>query len=419
MIALVDCNAFFCSCERLFRPDLLNVPVGVLSNNDGIFVSRTKELKALGVGMEPYFKVKSLCQKHKVAVFSSNFSLYTNLSDRVMSTVALFAPELEIYSIDEAFLDLSGFENFDLEAYGQQIKDTVMRHTGIPVSVGIAETKTLAKIANNRAKKDAENGGVVVLKTLDEIDKALIKTPVEDIWGVGKATTTKLHILRIKNAKEYRDYKNDKNIQKIFTKTGRQTQDELRGVSCLGLNLEIEKKKEIMCTRTFGAPVFDLNTMRQSIANYVTSATEKLRNQDSVCSTVEIFFQTDTFKDAPQHFANGPHKFQTQTQDTRRIIKYSLNVLEQLFRYGYEFKRAGVKISGIDNKTNTQISLFEQTDSLKAEKLMKVIDRINAREGKGTIKSAACGVDNKSWKMKQNLKSPRYLTGWNQIPDVH
>ena len=416
MIALVDCNSFFCSCERLFRPDLNRIPVGVLSNNDGCFISRTKELKRLGVKMgEPYFKVRNLCEKNNVAVFSSNFSLYTNISDRVMKVLVQFAPEIEVYSIDEAFLNLSGFSNYNLAEYGKRIKDIVMKHTGIPVSVGIATTKTLSKIANNYAKKNIRCDGVVVLEHQHEIDKVLIETPVDNIWGVGKKTSIKLKLQNISNAKQFRDYDNDKNIQRIFTKKGRQTLDELRGISCLKLTEKVEKKKEIMCTRTFGSSIFDLSKMKQMIASYATTAAEKLRRQDSICAKVEVFFRTDIHKNTAQHFACDNYKFQTQTQDTRKIIKYSWQVLDLLFKYGYEYKRAGIRLTDLDQKSNTQINLFEKSDSHETLKLMEVVDRINRREGKETVKFAACGVDNRSWKMNQRLKSPRYVTGWEEL----
>lgn len=415
VIALVDCNSFYCSCERLFRPDLKNIPVGVLSNNDGCFVSRTKELKALGVKMgEPYFKVKELCEKNNVAVFSANFSLYTNISDRVMRTLMNFAPEVEVYSVDEAFLDLTGVQG-DLEKHCKIVRETILRDVGIPVSIGIASSKTLAKVANKIAKNYDRLGGVFYLSNQKRTDWALEKTKVGDVWGIGSRSSEKLNSLGINNAKQFRDYKNERQVQKIFTKLGRMTQDELKGKYCFGLSTVVEKKKEIISSRTFGAPVFDIGTLRQSIANYATLACEKLRHQKSVCASIEVVVRTNPFKNVTQYYAARGYKMNCHTNDTRMVIKYAWQVLDELYRHGYEYKKGMIRISEIRDSDQGQMSLFEQTDNSKSEKLMEVIDRINRREGPQTVKSMACGVDNKAWKMKQELKSPRYVTGWNEL----
>jgi len=418
--ALVDCNSFYCSCERLFRPDLWKRPVGVLSNNDGCFVSRTKELKALGVKMgEPYFKVRDLCEKNKVAVFSANFSLYTNMSDRVMSTLAQFTPELEIYSVDEAFLNLSGLEHRGPESYGRLIKKMVERHTGIPVSVGIAPTKTLAKIANHLAKKNDSTGGVVYLPDERTQNEALSKVAVEDIWGIGKRNSVKLRMLNIKTAKDFKDYKNDKQIQNIFTKVGRMTQDELRGRVCFKLSLVPSKKKEIISSRTFGQAVYDIKDLREAVANYASLACEKLRHQESVCSMIEVYVRTNPFKEVAQYHASESFKMGAHTADTRKVIKYAWEVLDKLYQHGYEYKKAMVRISGITDKNCGQLSLFEAGDSKESDKLMEVIDKINDKDGPGTLKFAACGVNNLAWKMQQSLKSPRYVSSWSEIPSVN
>lgn len=417
VIALVDCNSFYCSCERLFRPDLNERPVGVLSNNDGCFVSRTNELKALGVKMgEPYFKVKDLCRKNNVAVFSANFSLYTNISDRVMFTLSQFAPEVEIYSVDEAFLDLTGVKN--VEQYCRHIKYVIDRHIGIPVSIGIARTKTLAKIANHIAKKNEQFHGVFSCLEKNKREWALEKTSVDNIWGIGRQSTKKLHMINIKTAKQFRDYKNDSLIQKTFTKVGRQTQDELREILCFDLTLEIEKKKEIISSRTFGAPVFDKKSLLESVANYASTACEKLREQKSVCRKVEVWVRTNPFKDVEQYYAVDSYTMLAGSSDTRRIIKHSWEIIDKLYRQGFEYKKALVRISSFQDQKETQLSLFEETDQVQSEALMKVIDDINRREGPHTIKSFACGVNNKAWKMRQTLKSQRYVTGWNELPKV-
>ncbi|EQC47232.1 Y-family DNA polymerase [Bacteriovorax sp. Seq25_V] len=415
--ALVDCNSFFCSCERLFRPELANRPVGVLSNNDGCFVSRTPELKELGVKMgEPYFKVKALCEKHGVAVFSSNFSLYTNISDRVMTVLSEFAPELEVYSVDEAFLNLTGIKK-DLVEYAHEIKERVLKYTGIPVSIGIGPTKTLAKIANNIGKKSKKANGVVVLMDRKLQEVALERTEIEDVWGIGRKNSVKLRSLGIKNALEFKNYRNDFQIQKIFTKIGRMTQEELRGIPCFELNTVVEKKKEIMCSRSFGTVVTDLKNLRESIANYATSACEKMRKQGSACAVVEIFCHSDPFRySEEQYYARDHVKFLTPTTDTRKIIKYAWQVLENLYRLDINYKKAGVRLTSLTDDTNVQYALFEERDDVKSINLMRVIDQINAREGSGTIRSMSCGVDSKSWKMRQDLISPRYVSGWNSLP---
>lgn len=417
IIALVDCNSFYCSCERLFRPDLINRPVGVLSNNDGCFVSRTNELKALGVKMgEPYFKVKDICKKNNVAVFSANFSLYINISDRVMFTLLKYAPEVEIYSVDEAFLDLTGIEN--VEEYCRKIKREIDRDIGIPVSIGVGRTKTLAKIANHIAKKNEQFKGVFSCLEKEKREWALARTTVDKIWGIGRQSTKKLNYLNIKTAKDFRDYKNDSLIQKTFTKVGRQTQDELREISCLGLTLEEDKKKEIISSRTFGAPVFDKKSLRESVASYASVACEKLRGQKSVCSKVEVWVRTNPFKDVEQYYAVDSLTMLSGTADTRTIIKHTWEILDKLYRQGFEYKKALVKISSFQDTNESQLSLFENEDIKKSEQLMAVMDKINRREGPHTIKSLACGVNNKAWKMKQTLKSPRFVIGWNELAKV-
>lgn len=419
IFALVDCNSFYCSCERLFRPDLRDRPVGVLSNNDGCFVSRTNELKALGVPMgAPYFKYRRVCETNNVAVFSANFALYTNLSDRVMSVLAHYTPKLEVYSVDEAFLDLSGFDNYNLEVYCEEIRRKVYQLTGIPVSIGIARTKTLAKVANRIAKKGQQLQGVFSVLNEKNRQWALERTPVEDIWGIGRKKAIKLRALGIKTASQFRDYRNERTILKVFTKLGRQTQDELREISCFELTTQIAKKKEILSSRTFGSPVFDLKTLRESVANYASLACEKLRKQNSVCATVEVWIRTNPHKEIPQYYALDAHRFQSHTGDTRKVIKYAWKVLDELYQQGYEYKKAMIKLSGIQDREQSQVSLFEKPDSSQSEKLMQVIDQINQREGPHTIRSMACGVDNSSWKMRQDLKSKRFVTGWSELPKV-
>ncbi len=416
IIALIDCNSFYCSCERLFRPDLMNRPVGVLSNNDGCFVSRTNELKRLGVAMgAPYFQVKNICDKNNVAVFSANFSLYTNMSDRVMNTLFEFAPSIEIYSVDEAFLDLTGLDEGSIESYCRNIKKTVEQNTGIPVCVGIARTKVLAKLANRIAKKDESTKGVFSTLKKENLEHALSKSEIGDVWGIGRQSNIKFKILGIKTAKQLRDYQNSYLIQKQFTKVGRMIQDELREISCFPISDEVPKKKEIMSSRTFGSPVFEKSSLRESLASYAGLACEKLRKQNSVCQEVEIYIRTNPFKEIPQYVKSISITLESATCDTRKIIKEAFTLLDEIFVSGYEYKKAAIKLSKIQDKDEYQISLFGKNDSQEDLILMNLMDKINARDGDETLKVAACGTNKKAWFMKQTLKSPRYVTGWSEL----
>ena len=418
-VALVDCNAFFCSCEVLFRPDLRGKPVGVLSNNDGCFVSLNKELKALGVPMgAPYFKYKDVCKKNKVGVFSSNFSLYTNVSDRVMHTLSQFTPKIELYSVDEAFLDLTGFEDWGLEDYGREMKRTVEKNVGIPVCIGIGPTKVLAKVANRVAKKTPSTGGVVDVNDPKVREKALEFVQVEDIWGVGRANSVKMRSLGIKTAKDLRDYKNKKMIKRMFTKVGLQLKEELEGEPRFAIDTEVPKKKEIMVSRTFGKPVKDIDSLRQSIANYCSSACEKLRKQNSVCSGIEIFMRTDAHKNVPQYYGFDSRKILSATSDTRKVIKYALKILEQIYRPQYLYRKAGVRLTHIVDKEYAQMSLLEHPDSPRSDSLMRSLDFINAKDGSGTAKMAVCGVDNRAWAMNRRHMSQRFVSGWSQLMKV-
>ena len=419
IFVLVDCNSFYCSCERLFRPDLRFRPVGVLSNNDGCFVSRTSELKKLGVQMGvPYFQVKSICDKNKVAVFSANFSLYTNLSDRVMNTLFDFTPNLEVYSVDEAFLDLTGFDEKTILDYCRNIKETVERNTGIPVGIGIARTKVLAKLANRIAKKDVTTNGVYSVLTKENLEYALGRVEIGDLWGVGRQNNIKFKAMGIHTAKDLRNYKNDLLIQKQFTKIGRMIQDELREISCFPLNNETPKKKEIVSSRTFGNPVFELSSLRESVACYASLASEKLRKQSSVCQKIEVYIRTNPFKEIPQYMRAESIILDNPTCDTRKIIKAAWDILDKIFVHGYEYKKAMVKLSKIQEQNEHQISLFGGNDSDDDLRIMLVMDKINQREGHETLKVAACGVNKAPWYMKQVFISPRYMTGWNELPKI-
>lgn len=419
MIALIDCNSFYCSCERLFRPDLATTPIVVLSNNDGCAVSRTDEAKALGVKMgQPYFEFKHLCKGSGLVVFSSNFSLYTNISDRVMGTLAELAPQIEVYSVDEAFLNLSSFKNVDLFTHGVTIKNAIEQNIGIPVGVGIAKTKALAKVANKLAKKK-KSIGVVVLNNQSEIDNALKIFPVEDLWGVGKASALKMKVLGIKTAYDLAYYKNEKLILKTFTKTGLMIKHELLGIPCHIFGAEVEKKKEIMCSRTFSSAKYDINSLKEAVANYVTLAAQKMRRQGSACSRIEVFFYTSPYQEMARDSVFDFYKLSIPTLDTLYLIECALKLVQANFKNGYGYKKAGIKLSAFSDHSLMQLGLFDnQVINSERESLMNIMDKINIREGDFTIKSAACGSDGKAWEMNRDHKSGRFLSSWNSLCKV-
>lgn len=410
-IALVDCNSFYCSCERVFHPQTRKRPIIVLSNNDGCAIAFSREAKAIGLGQmcEPFFQVKDRIRKHNVAVFSSNYTLYDDMSKRVMTLLKNYTPELEVYSIDEAFLSLEGFDHYDLMEHGRKIRKDVLKITGIPVGVGISRTKVLSKVANKISKK---NSGVCLLMKESEIDEALKQFPVKDIWGIGSAGTRKLAMLGINTAYEFKMYRNENMIQRLLTKTGREVQEELRGVSCLPME-EVEDKKNIANTRSFGQDVYDKRELKEAIATFCSKAAEKLRYQDGVCMGLTVFVHTNAFKEVPQYYGIGGHTFSSGTSDTVRIIKAAHQVLDEIYRHGFAYKKGGVILNHIVSKNENQLDLFNE-DPSDNERLSKVLDSINSRFGPHTIKSAACGI-NQSWKLVADYKSRRFTTNWNEI----
>jgi DNA polymerase V len=411
---LVDCNSFYCSCERVFRPDTRNRPVIVLSNNDGCAIAFSKEAKAIGLGQmcAPYHQIKDLIKKHNVAVFSSNYTLYDNMSKRVMDTLRQFSPELEIYSVDEAFLQFEGFDHFDLVDYGKKIRSKVLTTTGIPVGVGISTTKVLSKVANKMAKK---NSGVWSMITEKEIDNVLKIFPVKDIWGVGSRSALKLNMLGIKTAYEFKMYRNESLIQKMLTKTGREIQEELRGVSCLAME-QPEDKKNTGTSRSFGAAVYSKQELKEALAHFAGHAALKLRRQQSVCFSLSVFIHTNRFKEVPQYFGEGRMSFSTGTSDTIKIIRASHKVLDEIYRPGFEYKKAGVLLNHLIPKGQNQLDLFAP-DPGDNEQLNQVMDLINLKYGAHTIKSAACGI-NPNWKTIADYKSQHYTTAWNDLLKV-
>jgi len=359
IVALVDCNNFYVSCERVFNPKLHNKPVAVLSNNDGCIVSRSQEIKDLKIPMgAPGFKYEGLIKKNGGTLLSSNYALYADMSARVMEVLSMFSPEVEIYSIDEAFLGLNGFKNRDLESYGRKIKRTVFQWTGIPVSVGISKTKTLAKVANHFAKRFSAFQGSLCLLEDERIEKALSKTPVYDIWGIGRQYNKFLRQHKIETALQLRDA-DDKFIEHYLTSVGLKTVWELRGYACIDLDEAPAAKKSIVTSRSFGKQVSSLRELQEAVSEYVTRAAEKLRKQKSVAGLLMVFLSTNRFKEGPQYNNSLSATLFPPTAYTPELIKTALNLLEELYLPGFEFKKAGVMLADIIAEKDVPLSFMD------------------------------------------------------------
>lgn len=414
-IALVDCNNFYASCERVFNPALADKPVAVLSNNDGCVVARSQEVKELGVKLgTPIFQIADLVHHEDIQVFSSNYSLYGDLSQRVMDTLTQFTPVMEVYSIDEAFLDLSHLAADELEACGRQMRAVVKQWTGIPVSIGIAETKTLAKIANRFAKKSHRAAGVVNLAGSPHVDRALELVPVGKVWGVGRRYSRFLERNDILTARDLRDA-GDVWIKKHMGVVGLRMVKELRGISCLQFELDAPAKKEICVSRSFGEPVTTITAMRESVAAYTTRAAEKLRRQGSAAGGVMVFMLTNRFKDEPQYVNSIVRRLPVPSDATDELIQCALAGTEQIFRQGFRFKKAGVVLTGLVPAAQIQTDLFHYRDFETSARIMEALDGINARMGPGSLTFAAIGIRQR-WKTKFNYRSPRYTTRWDELP---
>lgn len=419
LFAMVDCNNFYVSCERVFEPSLWGAPVVVLSNNDGCVIARSNEAKALGIAMgEPAFKRERFFRANGVRVFSSNYALYGDLSRRVMEILGTFSPDLEIYSIDEAFLRIDGLPFRNTQNFARTIRETVTRWSGIPVSVGVAETKTLAKIANRKAKKDPASGGAYVLPVPGaERDILLEALDTRDIWGVGRRYAAMLARNGIHTARALRDAP-DPFVRRTMTLTGLSTVLELRGKSVLALEDAPPAKKAICSSRSFGRPVTRLEELQESVSAYVSRAAEKLRAQRSVAGRLTVFVQTNPHKDEPQ-YSNGrdmalPHP----TAHTPTLVRAARVLARGIYKQGYRYKKAGVLLTALEPAEGRQLPLFaDGADDLTANALMDVLDHANAKWGRGTLQMAAAGLG-RPWQMRQASKSPRYTTRWDELPEV-
>ncbi|MFI4938638.1 MAG: Y-family DNA polymerase [Candidatus Berkiellales bacterium] len=419
MFVIIDCNNFYVSCERVFNPKLNGKPVVVLSNNDGCVVARSNEAKALGFKMgDPIFQRKALVQQHQVRVLSSNYRLYGDMSHRVMASLKNFSPDYEEYSIDEMFLLLQGFEQWDLNKYGKEIKQKVWQSTYIPVSVGIGPTKTLAKAANFFAKRQPLFEGVCVLDDLDRTLVKLAEIPIRDVWGVGGALEKKLKLLGMMTAQDLAEC-DLKFIRSKFNVVLARTALELRGVSCLGLEA-IAPRKSIVVSRSFGQTIMAYQDLREAVANFASKAAEKLRQQHSFASAITVFIRTNCFSQRDPQYSNSIcMKLPKETANTAWILKVAIQGLKEIFKEGFRYKKAGVMLLDIIPDHIRQGDLFIDHNEMNNIALMEIMDEINDKYGSQTVQFSVCGLKKKAWKMCQARVSPQYTTQWSDILVVY
>ncbi len=414
-IALIDCNSFYVSCERLFNPKIRRLPVVVLSNNDGCIISRSNEAKALGIKMgEPYFKARNIIVKNNVQVFSSNYSLYGDISRRVMRTLKRFNSKIEVYSIDEAFLDLSNFSDKEVKDVGKEIRNTVLQWTGIPTSIGIAETKTLSKVANHIAKK--QKSGVVSLVNIKDLDPILEKVEVRDIWGVGKQLS-KFYIKNgIYNAKQLKNASNTW-IKKTKNVLSSRTAMELRGVPCIEIETKQAKRKSCCVSRSFGKKVEKLRELKESVTSYCLNAAEKIRSESLVCKSITVFIRTSPFQNKDMFYSNSKTiDFPITTNNSIEIVKNALTGLDLIYKDGFKYQKAGIILSGLSDSEKGN-SLFKSTKDERIKNLMQSIDNTNYRYGRSTISLASAGI-NKKWSMRRQYSSKIDTADFYSLPRI-
>ena len=419
VFALVDCNNFYASCEKLFRPDLKDTPVVVLSNNDGCVVARSREAKLLGIKMGvPVFQIKAEMQRHGILAFSSNYALYADLSSRVMRTLEEMAPRVEVYSIDEAFLDLTGIESvISLVEFGQQVRERIGHWIGITVCVGIAPTKTLAKLANHAAKKYPATQGVVDLTNPDRQRRLLALVPVDDVWGVGRRLSKRLNALGITTALDLANA-SPRAIRDQFSVVLERTVRELNGESCIELEEIPPTKKQIVCSRSFGEKVTQFELLREAVCEYATRATEKLRKEQQQAKVLTVFIRTSPFKDnEPQYSNSASGELLIPSCDTRDFIELANHLLKRIWKDGFRYAKAGVMLSDFYDPGMFQPGLFDDVSiRSNSQQLMSVLDTIN-QSGAGKVFFAGQGTK-KDWSMKREHLSPAYTTRWDQLPRV-
>ena len=412
VFALIDCNAFYVSCERVFNPKLNNKPVVALSNNDGCIIARSKEAKALGIKMGvPLFKVKDIVERENVIVFSSNYTLYADMSRRVMNIISEFTPSIEVYSIDEAFIELTNM-NVDYESYARHMRKVILQYTGIPVSIGIASTKTLTKVANHIAKDDESLEGVCSLIQYKNLDQVLEDTNIADVWGVGRQLSKKLIANGIFNAKLLKNCE-DAWVRKMMSVNGLKTVSELREISCLDLEETSATRKSCCTTRSFGKPLINLEDIEQAVTTFARRATERIRGENLIASTVSVFLRTNPF-DRNRYYSNSSTTtLSYPTYDTMQIVKTALQLTKIIFRENYKYKKAGVLLSGFYEKGTETKDLFSEA-RYRSPKLMSAVDQINERYGSDTIQIATeCQMG--KWKQKRKNCTQSYTTQLDNV----
>ena len=425
MKAIVDCNNFYCSCEKLFLPHLKSKPVVVLSNNDGCIISRSDEAKQLGVKMaQAYFLSKPLLKEHGITAFSSNYNFYGDMSMRVMETMQSILPasSIEVYSVDEAFVDLSAVPLKDLHATVRELKERVQLWTGISVSIGVAPTKTLAKIANRLAKGNKEKSKcMLILDTEGKVNAALKRTPIDEIWGVGKQFANKLKTFNVETAFDLKAMPEEWARQQLGGVVGVRLMKELNGVHAIGLDEQLTTKKMVSCTRRFGHPLTDLEQMKQAVAMYVSRAAEKLRRQRSATKQMQVFVIEKAFDKGDIYKPNEPIKLEVilpnATSNTNELIKPAIELLEQLVVPGIPYEKAGVIFSSLVPDNCVQSNLFVEASAHEQKVLMENVDNINFSMRNELIKFASSGIK-RPWKMRQELLTPKYTSRWDQLKIV-
>ena len=414
MFGLADCNNFFVSCERVFRPDLNGRPVIILSNNDGCVISRSNEAKRLGIKMgHPFFQLEALIKRHNVTVFSSNFALYSDMSHRVQQTLRSLCPETEVYSIDESFLNLQGIKEEELDTFGHLVSAKVLKNTGIPISVGISHTKTLAKIASKLCKQYPKLRGSCYMHRPQDIEKVLKKFPIEDVWGIGRRFSVMLKSRNILTAYDFAQQPLDFVRNKMHL-GGMKTWYELHGRPCIEFEAHIPDKQQIMVSRSFSKEINTVEEITQQISLFTSMAAEKLRKQGSVCHAIQVFLLTNRFRhEQEQHYDNQLITLQAPSDSTVELVDIAVKTTAAIFRSGTYYKKAGVILTQFTPKESVQTVLFDEVDREKHDKLMHAMDKINEKQGQRTVVVATAGFD--GVKMNRNHLSPNYTTNWNDI----
>ncbi|MCA9389775.1 Y-family DNA polymerase [candidate division WWE3 bacterium] len=418
MIAVIDCNNFFVSCERVFRPELQDKPVAVLSNNDGCFVARSNEVKQLGIPMgAAAFEYQTQIKQHNIQLFSANFTLYGDISHRVMTTIREHAPETEVYSIDEAFIELSDINKQTRIKFAEKLRADILQWVGIPVSIGIAPTKTLAKAANERAKKDLTLNGVLDISDEEEIQQLLREISIRDVWGIGRNLNEFLHRYGIYSALDLKNA-NDRLLKQQQSIVLQRTVLELKGIACIPIAPHQPEQKTIITSRTFGTPVENKLVLQKAVAAYCSRAAEKLRKQRLRARSLSLFIRTSRFqKDDTYYYKSLTVDFPEPTSYTPVITHHAMKMIDEAYLHGYRYKQAGITLHNLMPRDHVQQNLFSHEDHDRHDQVMQAVDKINHRWGTDSVHTAISGT-NQLWSTKQSQRSPSYTTRWDQLPQV-